>query len=218
MPTSKPARTSRRLVWILLVIAVVVALYFLPLFHVIPLQAAREQSAARVFDAAAFVETFWNDQLLQATRSAVDAGELLAAFQIDPADAETRFGHRLGLSSASSYLVSGRGRIVAVESGAISIALQDEDAAAVVIATGPVFGNAIRDGSGLLNVSDFPNSQDFNAISSEINRRVEEQVLLMLQEKAAVGAAVRFVGAVEIAAPETDVTPLRVVPVIIEFP
>lgn len=44
--------------------------------------------------------------------------------------------------------------------------------------TGPVFGNVLRDGTGLLDVNDFPNSQDFNALSSEINRRVEEQVLL----------------------------------------
>jgi predicted lipoprotein len=201
-----------------LVIGVSVVLYFLPLFHVLPLEAARQQFAAQVFIAAAVVVTFWNDRLLHATKSAVDAGELAAALRTNPADAAQRFGRRLGLGSSSSYFVSGSGRIVAVEGGAITIALQGEDATTVVIEAGPVFGNAIRDGSGLLDVSDFPNSQDFNAISSEINRRVEERVLPVLREKAAVGAAVRFVGGAEIAGPETEVAPLRVVPVVIEFP
>ena len=69
-----------------------------------------------------------------------------------------------------------------------------------------------------MDVSDFPNSQDFNALSTEINCRVEERVLPVLKRKAAVGAAVRFVGCAEIADPETDVPPLRIVPVVIEFP
>ena len=234
MQIPEPVRKSRGLVWAGLVIGVVVLLYFLPPFHVVPLEAARSESAAAVFDAAAFVETFWEDRLLKSTDSAVDAGELLAAFKTDPADAAKRFGHRLGLSGASSYFVSGSGRIVAVEGGAIAIALrdggtiafqdgsttalQDASSKAVVIETGPVFGNAIRDGSGLLDVSDFPNSQDFNALSSEINRRVEERVFPLLKKKAAIGLAVRFVGGVEITDTETEISPLRLVPVVIEFP
>lgn len=226
MQTPEPVRKSRGLVWGGLVIGVVVLFYFLPPFHVVPLEAARSESAAAVFDAAAFVETFWEDRLLKSTDSAVDAGELLAAFKTDPADAAKRFGHRLGLSGASSYFVSGSGHIVAVEGGAIAIALrdggtialQDASTTAVVIETGPVFGNAIRDGSGLLDVSDFPNSQDFNALSSEINRRVEERVFPLLKKKAAIGVAVRFVGGVEITDTETEISPLRLVPVVIEFP
>jgi len=226
MQTPEPVHKSRGLVWAGLVIGVVVLFYFLPPFHVVPLEAARSESAAAVFDAAAFVETFWGNRLLKSTDSAVDAGELLAAFKTDPADAAKRFGHRLGLSGASSYFVSGSGRIVAVEGGAIAIALRDggtialQDASTteVVIETGPVFGNAIRDGSGLLDVSDFPNSQDFNALSSEINRRVEERVFPLLKKKAAIGLAVRFVGGVEITDTETEISPLRLVPVVIEFP
>ena len=141
-----------------------------------------------MFDAAAYMESFWTGPLLESARHAVDAAELLAAFRQDPADAATRYGHRLGLSGNASFFVSGTGRIVAVDEDAVSIALQEGDPAAVVIETGPVFGNAIRDGSGLLDVSDFSNAQDFNAISSEINRRVEEQVFPVLEAQAAVGA------------------------------
>jgi len=218
MKPPRPVPKSRRLVWVGLLVGACVLLYFLPPFHVVPLEAARSEAEAGVFDAAAFVETFWEDRLLKSADSAVDAGELLAAFEADPTDAVQRFGHRLGLSGSSSYFVSGSGHIFEIEDGNVTIALQDEGGAAVVIETGPLFGNAVRDGSGLLDVSDFPNSQDFNALSSEINRRVEERVFPLLRETAAIGVAVRFIGGVEIADVEKDVPPLRLVPVVVEFP
>ena len=33
----------------------------------------------------------------------------------------------------------------------------------MLIETGHIFGNAVRDGTGLLDVNDYPNSQEFNA-------------------------------------------------------
>ncbi len=78
--------------------------------------------------------------------------------------------------------------------------------------TGNVFGNAIRDGAGVVNVSDYPNSQDFNAISSEIDRRVEERVLPGLRSAATVGKSVRFVGCAEVTDEAADLHPLHVVP------
>ena len=218
MSAPNPVRKSQRLVWIGALIGVLIFFYFLPLFHLVPLKAAREQTGAAVFNAAKFVETFWNDQLFASAESAVDAGELIAAFKADSSDAAERFGHKLGLSNISSYFVSGRGHIVSVEGSTIEIALRDGDATAVVINTGPIFGNAIRDGSGLLDVSDFSSSREFNSISSEINVRIEEGIFPLLKEKAQVGAAVKFVGGVDISDAETDPVPLRLVPIVIEFP
>jgi predicted lipoprotein len=69
----------------------------------------------------------------------------------------------------------------------------------------------------LLEVSAFPNSQDFNAISAVLNRRVEEQVLPRLRAKAVIGARVRFVGGAEVDDPASAL-PLRVVPIRMEWP
>jgi predicted lipoprotein len=122
-------------------------------------------------------------------RQAVDAVDLLSALRLDAAAAAKQYGHRLGLSSTSSFLLSGTGRISGVTPTAVSIALGDDPTAVdLLIEFGPVFGNAIRDSSGLLNVSDFPNSRDFNALSDEFNRRVEERVLPALQAGAVTGA------------------------------
>ena len=47
----------------------------------------------------------------------------------------------------------------------------------IVLQTGLLFGNTVRDATGLLDASNFPNSQQFNEISTELNRIVEARVL-----------------------------------------
>lgn len=218
MSTPNSSMKSRLAVWGGALIGGLALLYFLPIFHVVPLKAAREESAAEVFDPAAFSDVFWNERLLPSIDRAVDAVDLLKAFNADAADAMKRFGHRLGLSGKSNFFVSGNGRVVAMDGRNISISVLGKGSTDIVINTGPLFGNAIRDGSGLLDVSAFPNSRDFNDISSEINRRVEERVFPLLKDGVAVGVSVRFVGGVEIADGVSDPSPLKLVPVVVEFP
>jgi predicted lipoprotein len=101
-----------------------------------------------------------------------------------------------------------------VSDGEIAMAVIKEAATPEVsLQTGLIFGNAVRDGTGLLNVDDYPNSQDFNAISEALNRLVEERVLPRLRERARVGATVRFAGCAEVNDESSDLKPLRVVPI-----
>lgn len=194
--------------------------YWLPPFHVRPLRSARPQTAgaAVAFDAEGFVARFWTERLLPARERAVDAARLLRTLREHPADA-AELGRRLGLSRAMCFFVSGDGRVSQVTPEAVHIALEGETApGSVVIETGPVFGNALRDGTGLLDVNAFPNSQDFNAISTALNRRVETEVLPVLRTGAVVGARVRFLGCTEVSDPESWTPPLRIVPVRLEWP
>lgn len=192
--------------------------WLVPLFHVVSLESARHEAQMAEFNAADYVDEFWQGALLESAGSAVGLAELLAAFEQDFDAATERYGHRLGLSGTSYYMVSGQGHVTAVESMAVRVELDMAGQPEVVIGTGPVFGNAIRDGSGLLDINEFANIQDFNAISAEINLRVEEQVQPMLRENAAVGAEVKFVGGLELADSAGVPSLLKLVPVVIEFP
>ena len=200
--------------------ACVGALWFWPLFHIVPLEQAKQESLAadaEYFDPAVLVEKFCFEQLILSETRAVDAQKLIAAIQEDHAKARKTHGRSVGLSSAYYYFISGTGRVARVERNAVALVIrQDADDAEVLLETGPVFGNAVRDGTGLLDVNDYANSQDFNRISSEINRRIEAQVLPTLREDAEVGVTVRFVGCVQVTDETTDLSPLRVVPFIVE--
>ena len=149
--------------------------------------------------AAAFVDRFWPERLIPGAAKAVDAAELVAAIEADRDAARRKYGRKVGLGGSYIYFVKGTGRVVSVDADAVGLALGgDRSKAQISLQAGFIFGNAVRDGTGLLDVSDFPNSQDFNAVSSELNRRVEERVLPELRKRAAVGQPLRFVGCAEI--------------------
>jgi predicted lipoprotein len=86
-----------------------------------------------------------------------------------------------------------------------------------VVPLGLVFGNAVRDGTGLLSSGTFPNAQQFNDIAARLNQIVETRVLPELQRIAALGQSVKFVGCVDVADEERDLRPLKLVPVSVQL-
>lgn len=189
-----------------------------PLFHVVPLeQAEAESTAAKAneFEPAAFVESFWADQLIPAKSNAVDASMLLAAIRDDRAAAKNAHGHSVGLSNSYFYFVTGTGRVVDMQKNTIGLAIEDGvDDVQVSLNIGPIFGNVVRDGTGLLDLNDFSNSRQFNKISTEINERIEADVLPSLREAATIGATIQFTGCAQINDHESDLNPMVVIPFI----
>ena len=203
---------------ILIAIVVLCAgIWLVPLVHFVPLKSARQHSTEATFNPSAFAETFWSERLLESMDKAVDAAVLLAEIKQDPKEAREKHGRTLGLSGTYYYFVSGTGRILTVDKESVSLTLGAKDSTVdIILETGNIFGNAVRDGTGLIDVNDYPNSRDFNDISSEINRRIEERVLPPLRAKAAVGATVHFAGCAEISDETTDLHPLVLVPIVAE--
>jgi len=103
---------------------------------------------------------------------------------------------------------------MAVSDDEISLAVKEGSTnAEVSLQTGLIFGNALRDGTGLLNANDYPNSQDFNDISAALNHIVEMRILPKLREQAKVGAKISFVGCAEVDDASTDLKLLKVIPI-----
>ena len=197
-----------------LVIAGVGLCWLLPPFRIVSLQRAAQEKTAGEFDAAKFADTFWSDTLLKSLGQAVKADVLMAAVRADPAAARKKFSHSVGLSDAYFYFLSGAGRVLSVSDSEISLAVTDGATnAEIILQTGPLFGNAVRDGTGLINVNDYANSQDFNDISTALNRIVETRVLPDLRKQARVGTPIRFTGCAEVDDESADSHPLRVVPI-----
>lgn len=199
--------------WATVAVGAATLLYFFPLFHVMSLRDAHQ---VKTFEPSAWVDRFWTDELVPAAAQATNANELIASIRENPQTARDQYGRRAGLGGVYYYFVAGTGKVVAVNAAAVVIELSDgTNDGAVSLVTGHVFGNAVRDGTGLLDVNDFPNSQHFNALSSEINRRIEQKVLPTLRN-VAVGAPVRFVGCAEVMDEAADLNPLRIVPFMAE--
>ena len=198
----------------LIAIAVVAGVcWLLPLFHVVPLKQAAAEKAATVFNPTQFAETFWSAQLLPAIAKSVKAKTLLTAIQSDAAVAKMKFSRSIGAAENYFYFLAGSGKVIAVSDDEISLNLTGGTNAEVSLQTGLVFGNALRDGTGLLDANNYPNSQDFNGISEALNHLVETRVLPKLREQAKVGANISFAGCAEVADESVDLKPLKVIPI-----
>ncbi len=206
-PAGGNARRKPFVAWPVIVAGVGFAglLVAFPPFHIVtkraddapPANASTGVVAVAAFDAVAFAEKFWSDQLAPAAARAPGAAVLLADLRRDPAAAAKTHAHRVGLGNAAFYFVRGTGRVTAVERSRL---LLEINGAVVALRTGPVFGNVVRDGCGLLDVNQVPGLAEFNALSAELNRLVEARVQPPLKT-VAVGATITFAGCAE--APES---------------
>src|SRR5688572_22955802 len=98
--------------WLVAFAAVTAALWFFPLFHIVPLRSSHgangatpfEMSGAPLpgtFDAAAFAEKFWREKLISAARRAADAALVLTAVRRDPAAAAQQHAHHVGIGGTA---------------------------------------------------------------------------------------------------------------------
>ena len=187
--------------------------WFFPLFHVVARQTLRAEREQQVFRADEYVKAFWSGKLRPAFADAEDVVTVLTALRESPEQAATMYGRKAGLGRSTLYFLRGSGTIVAVDKNRVGVKLGDAAGEAdVALETGLLFGNTARDASGLLNGDDFPNSQQFNEISTELNRTIEATVLPPLKERAQVGDAIEFVGCAEVTNVPRDIAPLKVVP------
>jgi len=215
-PKSNLVPVPRWLRWSALAVAAAVALAFFPLFHLVPLRAPGAALVGGAVELPVFAAKFWAEQLQPACRRATEATTLVAALRRDPAAAIEAHAHKVGLGGTAYFFVRGEGRVVARDKNVVRLALGDSDEAVVALQTGRIFGNAVRDGTGLLDVNRFPSLEEFNALAAELNHLVEARVLPVLRDRAPIGARVAFAGCAEAAEPGAGQPLLTLVPVLAE--
>ena len=203
---------------LLLAVVVTVLLYFFPPFHIVPLNPPASATAAAnspaAFDPAAAAAKIWKTDLPAAAQHAVELKSLAPALRENAETAKTKFAKSAGLGTAY-YFVRGSGKVVARDRNYLRLALDGAGAEVVAVRIGPVFGNTVRDGCGLLDVNAFPGMQEFNALSAELNALVEKTVLPALRDQASVGVTLHFAGCAEApeSAPDAGEPLLTIVPV-----
>jgi predicted lipoprotein len=158
------------------------------------------------FDATDFAAKFWNESLPSCIAEAPQLVDVLKILSENPQKAFGIYGKKLGISKTDYLMVSGKGLIEKVENDFVVLALDENSK--IKIAIDFIYGNAVRDGSGKVNINEFLNMTDFNAVSVAINKLVKERVVTRLQKSAAVGKWLEFTGAFEISEENMDLSSL----------
>ena len=184
-----------------------------PLFHVVRLERLENSPHESVFNPANFAKSFWSERLTPSLTQTADAATFLAEFRANPETARAKFGRKVGVSRTRLVVLRGSGTIVMIDKKGVGVVLQGETKEAdIVLQTGLLFGNTVRDSTGLLDASSFPDSRQFNEVSTELNRIVEAHVIPKLKENAAVGRQMHFTGCAEFSDEGAPVKPLPIVP------
>jgi len=183
--------------------------WFFPLFHIRPLGGDTQGGVS--FQLANKTPASGEPRKLEAY--ATTATEVLAlwqAFYTDAAKAKKELGKQAGLGGAFFFCVRGKGTVESVEHDRVLLEVEGSPRR-VCLELGVVVDNTVREAVGV-KASDFNNSQDFNALSLDLNRQVEENVIAPNRELLKVGIQVDFVGCCKIGG-KSDLDPLCLIPI-----
>ncbi|SMC87243.1 DUF2291 domain-containing protein [Pedobacter nyackensis] len=161
-----------------------------------------------------YTRTFWNKKLLPSLNKALSLNELIALLKTDPEKAFSTYGKALGIGDLKYFMVKGVGKVMKVNENEVALlSTATTENLVVNIATEYVYGNAVRDASGLINTNDFDNTSDFNEISAGINQIIRDEVLPDFKKRIASGDRIEFVGAIELNKKFLNLSDIEITPV-----
>lgn len=171
-------------------------------------------SSAKKFDAKSYARKYFDDKLIPALNNAVEIEQLLTMLKSDKENTFNKYSHALGIGNIKFFLIKGEGEITAINENDVTIVSKADSTQHVfTIATEFVYGNAIRDASGLIDLNEFSNTMDFNNVSEEINKIVRNEVLPSFKKTVKKGDIVQFFGAIELNKEHLSVENIETIPI-----
>lgn len=173
---------------------------------------AVKASVAKTFDASAYAHNYLDKTLPPIVNNAPEIDVLIGELKTSPAGAFTKYSHALAIGSTGFFMVKGQGKIVNMDENDVYLTT-DASHTTIKIATAFVFGNAVRDASGLIKINDFASTMDLNNVSAEIDKIIRQQVVPTFKAKAKPGDHIEFTGAIELNSSHLNLADIEVMPV-----
>ena len=159
----------------------------------------RKSNAAVSFDAAGFSKKMWEEKMPAKLDSAIDLSQLITAIDKESETAINKYTNALAIGNYRYALVKLDAIVMDVKKDEVMLLMKHNDSLIIVnLATEFIYGNAIRDASGLVQVKDFPNTADLNGISEELNKIIRTSVLPAFKTSVKIGDKINVVAAVEL--------------------
>lgn len=176
-----------------------------------------KKTASDKFNAAAFAEKMWTEKLPAKLDSAIDISTLRTLVKTNAEGAFNKYTHALDIGNYRYALIKGEATVVAVNEDNVIITIMAEQPFEASLTTEFVYGNTLRDASGLIDLRDFPNTSDLNNISKELNEIIRQKVVPSFKPHLKPGVKIDFVGAIELNKAHIHFKGLEIVPVRIKI-
>lgn len=161
------------------------------------------------FDFAKYSQDLY--QQILAKSQAVELSQLLSSFAENDHANIAKYGNRLGIGSSAYYLVKCQAKILEVQGDRLKVLAAGNRP--LEIDTKFIFGNAIRDASGLVKLTDFKTTAEFNKISESLNTIIREKAIPEELKTIKAGDTIDIVGAVKLGEKQHDLLNLSVLPI-----
>lgn len=128
----------------------------LVIFLSLDIQKLDEVKSARIstdINADDYARNFWEKELPGCIEKAMNVNQLITLLKTDSQKAFNEYSHQLGISHTYYFMVKGSGKIISVEEEYLVV--ETDEKTIVQIATSFIFGNAVRDGSGRVDIDGF---------------------------------------------------------------
>lgn len=175
------------------------------------LSALKAEAAGKDFNPAAYAKNYVKTELPPSLSKAPDVDTLLALLKSEPKTAFKLYSNALAVGNVRFFMVNGQGIVTSL--GDNDITLKTKGNYSLTIATEFIFGNALRDASGIIKVEDFTNSTNLNNVSAEINKIVRETILPPFKNDVKIGDFIKFSGAFELNREHLNLNNIEIVPI-----
>ena len=124
----------------------------------------------------------------------------------------------MGIGNYRYALIKTTATVASIDIDEIKLQIPSSDSTLnVVLATEYIYGNAIRDASALIDIKDFPNSDNLNSVSEEMNKMVRTTVLPPFKTTVKKGDKINITAAVELNKEHIKWNELEIIPVRLEI-
>ncbi|WP_207422552.1 DUF2291 domain-containing protein [Desertivirga brevis] len=202
----------------LLVAFVLVAVVGYNSVYIRKLSEVKAQGVGTKFNTTKYSREFWDSKLIPSLGNAIEVNQLMQEMHADKDRTFNTYAHALGIGNLQYFMIKGEGEVLAVNENTVTVKTQaGAETQNLQIETEYVYGNAVRDASGLLNMNAFDNTTEFNEVSAGINKIIREEVIPSFKKTVAAGSKISFVGAIELNKKFLDTSKITLTPVQVKF-
>lgn len=147
------------------------------------------------FNFKAYADSIYYKGILK-NNKIISFNDLITAVKTNSEKAFKEHGNRLGIGNSAFFMIQSTGKIIGINDGIYTIA--DKKNSIIYIDTKYIFGNAIRDASGLVKLTDFKTNADFNKVSESLNDILRNNIIPKEIKTVKIGDSISFSGAIKL--------------------
>jgi hypothetical protein len=197
-------------------IIVFAGIFILVLYYSITIQNLTEYKNLQKgssFDPQTYAQTYWSSTVQSGLALAVELDFLDSILHKDGDEAFDRLGKALSIGNIRYFLVSGNALVKGITEDYIDLLIiNGKNERKVKLEVEFIYGNAVRDVFGSIDLNEFESTADLNKVSEYINEIIKAEVVSPFLQEVQNGDTIHFVGVIELNRNHLDFNDLEVIP------